>query len=139
MRVGARKKLLVLYRSVSQTAAFSSSLTNPQIDLAGIDESDSDSSTDENDYEGIEEEGDDIPISDLEDLDDEEREDIIPHQRLTINNTSALTSALKRIVLPISKMAFSEHQSLTTADPVSISDVSNDVERELEAVPRDSN
>jgi rRNA-processing protein EBP2 len=29
-------------------------------------------------------------------------------------------------------MAFSEHQSLSTTDPVIISDVSNDVERELE-------
>lgn len=101
-----------------------------QIDFAGIDESDSDSSTGENDQEVSDDE--DIPISDLEDLSDEEKEDIIPHQRLTINNTVALTAALKRIALPISKMAFSEHQSLTTNDPVTISDVSNDVDRELE-------
>jgi rRNA-processing protein EBP2 len=103
-----------------------------QIDFAGIDESDSDSSAGDNDQEGSDEDDEDIPISDLEDLDDEEKEDIIPHQRLTINNTAALTAALKRIALPVSKMAFSEHQSLTTSEPVTISDVSNDVERELE-------
>ena len=70
-------------------------------------------------------------MSDLEDLDDEEKEDIIPHQRLTINNTVALTAVLKRISLPISKLPFSEHQSITTSEPVSIPDVSDDLNREL--------
>jgi rRNA-processing protein EBP2 len=117
-----------------------------QIDFEGIDDSDSDSSSggEENNGledadEGQEEENDDdeeedeegIPMSDLEDLDEEEREDIIPHQRLTINNTTALTAALKRIALPISKWTFSEHQSVTTAEPVSITDVSDDLNREL--------
>jgi hypothetical protein len=122
----------------------SSILTNiMQIDLAGIDDSDSDSSSgveDNNDLQNADgaeaeededEEEEEIPISDLEDLDEEEKEDIIPHQRLTINNTVALTSALKRISLPISKLPFSEHQSLTTSDPVSIPDVSDDLNREL--------
>lgn len=76
-------------------------------------------------------EDEDIPISDLEDLPEEEKEDIIPHQRLTINNTAALTSALKRISLPLSSMSFSEHQSLTTSEPVIIPDVSDDLTREL--------
>jgi rRNA-processing protein EBP2 len=67
----------------------------------------------------------------LEDLDDEEKEDIIPHQRLTINNTVALTAALKRFALPISKLPFSEHQSVTTSEPVVIADVSDDLNREL--------
>ncbi|KAF4634857.1 hypothetical protein G7Y89_g3235 [Cudoniella acicularis] len=105
-----------------------------EIDFAGIDESDSDSSAGENDQENDsedEEDEEDIPMSDLEDLDDEEREDIIPHQRLTINNTVALTAALKRIALPVSKMSFSEHQSITTSTPVSIPDVSDDLNREL--------
>lgn len=70
-------------------------------------------------------------MSDLEDLPDEEKEDIIPHQRLTINNTTALTAALKRIALPLSSMPFSEHLSITTAEPVSIPDVSDDLAREL--------
>lgn len=97
--------------------------------MAGIDESDSDSSAGENDQDN--EDDEDIPMSDLEDLDDDEREDIIPHQRLTINNTVALTAALKRIALPISKLPFSEHQSITTSEPVSILDVSDDLSREL--------
>lgn len=73
----------------------------------------------------------DIPVSDLEDLDDEEKEDMIPHQRLTINNTTALTAALKRIALPIDKMPFSEYQSIITSEPVVIADVSDDLNREL--------
>jgi len=70
-------------------------------------------------------------MSDLEDLEDEEKDDLIPHQRLTINNTVALTAALKRIALPISKWTFSDHQSVTTAEPVVITDVSDDLNREL--------
>jgi rRNA-processing protein EBP2 len=79
----------------------------------------------------VEEDDEDIPMSDLEDLDEEDKEDMIPHQRLTINNTVALTAALKRIALPISKLPFSEHQSITTSEPVSIQDVSDDLNREL--------
>ncbi|KAG9230896.1 eukaryotic rRNA processing protein EBP2-domain-containing protein [Amylocarpus encephaloides] len=104
------------------------------IDFAALDESDSDSSAGENDQDNSaseEEDNEDIPISDLEDLSDDEKEDIIPHQRLTINNTNALTTALKRIALPTSKMEFSEHQSITTAEPVAIEDVSDDLKREL--------
>ncbi|KAG0649059.1 EBNA1-binding [Hyphodiscus hymeniophilus] len=105
-----------------------------QIDFAGIDESDSDSSAGENDQEhddDDDEDDEDIPMSDLEELDEEEKEDMIPHQRLTINNTVALTAALRRIALPISKMTFSEHHVVTTSEPVLIPDVSDDLNREL--------
>jgi len=105
-----------------------------QIDFEGIDESDSDSSAGENDQDNEsedDEDDEDIPMSDLEDLDDEEKEDMIPHQRLTINNTVALTAALKRIALPTSKIPFSEHQSITTSEPVEVADVSDDLNREL--------
>jgi len=112
-------------------AAPRSSSNSFQIDFAALDESDSDSSAGENDQDNDSEDDEDIPISDLEDLDDEEKEDLIPHQRLTINNTVALTAALKRIAIPTSKMTFSEHQSLTTSEPVSIPDVSDDLNREL--------
>jgi rRNA-processing protein EBP2 len=111
-----------------------STLTFLQIDFEGIDESDSDSSAGENDQnneDSEDEDEEDIPMSDLEDLDEEEKEDIIPHQRLTINNTVALTAALKRIALPVSKLPFSEHQSVMTSEPVSIPDVSDDLNREL--------
>lgn len=70
-------------------------------------------------------------MSDLEDLSDEEKEDVIPHQRLTINNTTALTAALKRIALPVHKLPFSEHQSILSTKPTEIPDVSDDLTREL--------
>ena len=56
---------------------------------------------------------------------------MIPHQRLTINNTTALTTALRRIALPLKTLQFTDHQSLTTAEPVAIADVSDDLQREL--------
>lgn len=109
------------------------------MDVAGIDDSDSDSSSGVDDTNGAqddeddeeEEDDEDIPMSDLEDLEDEEKEDLIPHQRLTINNTTALNASIKRIALPLSKWTFSEHQSLTTATPVVIEDVADDLSREL--------
>lgn len=72
----------------------------------------------------------DIPLSDLEDLSDEEKDDVVPHQRLTINNTTALLKAHKSIAFS-SKLPFSEHQSITSSEPVSIADVNDDLTREL--------
>lgn len=106
-----------------------------QIDLAGIDDSDTASSSGVEDNNGLSDDEmsdeEDIPLSDLEDLDDEDKEDMIPHQRLTINNTTALTTALRRIALPLKTLQFTDHQSLTTAEPVAIPDVSDDLQREL--------
>ncbi|TQS36899.1 hypothetical protein Golomagni_02642 [Golovinomyces magnicellulatus] len=101
-----------------------------QGELVGIDESDSDSSIDEINTENNNED-EDIPVSDLEDIDEEEKEDLIPHQRLTIYNSNSLSAALKRIALPISKIPFFEHQSVITSEPVVISDISDDLNREL--------
>ncbi|KAI0998646.1 hypothetical protein K3495_g9550 [Podosphaera aphanis] len=99
---------------------------------ACIDETDSESdSSTGGSHDGSDEDEEDIPVSDLDDLEDEDKEDLIPHQRLTINNTLALNAALKRISLPISKLPFSEHQSITTSEPVSIPDISDDLNREL--------
>lgn len=53
------------------------------------------------------------------------------HQRLIINNISALERAVKSIALPTKSLTFSEHQSVTTAEPVSIPDVEDDLAREL--------
>ncbi|KAH6963515.1 hypothetical protein HG530_007307 [Fusarium avenaceum] len=88
----------------------------------------------EDDDEEEEEDEEDIPMSDLEDLDDEDKEDIIPHQRLTINNTTALLAALNRISIPTDKsVPFSAHQSLlsSAATAESIPDVQDDLQREL--------
>lgn len=79
-----------------------------------------------------EEEDEDIPLSDIESLGSNSDEaDIIPHQRLTINNTAALTRALSLIALPLSTLPFSEHQSITLPEPTSIPDIEDDLSREL--------
>lgn len=88
----------------------------------------------EEDDEDEEEEEEDIPMSDLEDLNDEDKEDLIPHTKLTINNTSALTAALKRIALPTDKsVAFATHQTVLSSNPTAeaIPDVQDDLQREL--------
>lgn len=73
-------------------------------------------------------------MSDLEDLDDADKEDLIPHQRLTINNTTALLASLKRIAIPTDKsVPFTTHQTIVASDETaeSIPDVSDDLQREL--------
>ncbi|KAF2281094.1 Ebp2-domain-containing protein [Westerdykella ornata] len=106
--------------------------------LAKLEDSDSEgSSEDDADDDGEEQEGaaeeeeEDIPLSDIESLASADKEDVVPHQRLTINNTTALTAALNRISLPYSKLAFSEHQSITSDEPTEIADVDDDLNREL--------
>jgi rRNA-processing protein EBP2 len=116
----------------------------PAIDLSHLEDSESDISSDEEEMREQEreeddedaeddedEDEDDIPLSDIESLASEDKGDIIPHQRLTINNTAALTAALNRIQLPYSKLAFSEYQSVVTDEPVEIEDVEDDLNREL--------
>lgn len=90
--------------------------------------------TNKDEEEEEDEEEDDIPVSDLEDLDEEDREDLVPHTRLTINNTSALLTSLERISIPTdSSIPFASHQCVVsqarTSD--SIPDVSDDLQREL--------
>ncbi|KAI9887832.1 MAG: rRNA-processing protein and EBNA1-binding protein ebp2 [Watsoniomyces obsoletus] len=127
-------------------------------DLSRIDETDSESGFDDEDDEdtandttnGVpieeatngddvdkdpedegEEEDEDIPFSDLSSLSSNAKEDILPHQRLTINNRPALLKSLRSIALPLSKLTFSEHQSITTSSPVQIEDINDDLSREL--------
>lgn len=106
------------------------------LDISRLDDSESDISGDDDESEDDEDDEDaedeeDIPLSDIESLASEDRGDMIPHQRLTINNTTALTAALKRISLPYSKLAFSEHMSVVSDEPVDIPDVEDDLNREL--------
>jgi rRNA-processing protein EBP2 len=115
----------------------------PALDLSHLEDSESDISSDEEELREEEraddedeeaeddEDEDDIPLSDIESLASEDKGDIIPHQRLTINNTAALTAALNRIQLPYSKLAFSEYQAVVTDEPVDIPDVEDDLNREL--------
>lgn len=81
-------------------------------------------------HEGVEE-GDGIPLSDIEGLSDEETADIVPHQHLTINNKAALLKAHKSIALLISKLPFSDHQTISSSEQIPISDVNDDLNREL--------
>ncbi|KAI7353169.1 hypothetical protein KC320_g4069 [Hortaea werneckii] len=76
------------------------------------------------------EEDEDIPLSDIESLASDEKGDVIPHQRLTINNTAALGRSLKSIALP-SSLPFAAVQSITSAEPVQIADIDDDLNREL--------
>jgi rRNA-processing protein EBP2 len=78
--------------------------------------------------EDEEEEEEDIPLSDL---DEDEREDVVPHQRLTINNSAAILSALKRISFIGPQTPFSEHNSLVSKEPIEIEDANDDLNREL--------
>ncbi|KAH9877783.1 hypothetical protein J1614_003000 [Plenodomus biglobosus] len=115
------------------------------LNLAHLEDSESDISSDEEEIQAGEdddedddaedddedEEEDDIPLSDLDSVASDDKGDIIPHQRLTINNTTALTAALHRIQLPYNKLAFSEYQAVVTDEPVEIEDVEDDLSREL--------
>lgn len=85
------------------------------------------------DSELEDEDGDEegIPLSDIDSLSSSDLADVIPHQRLTINNTTALLKAQKSIALPLSNLSFSKHQIVTTSSPVSIPDINDDLTREL--------
>jgi rRNA-processing protein EBP2 len=80
--------------------------------------------------EGEAEDEDDIPLSDIESLASEDRADVVPHQRLTINNTAALQRSLKSFALPAT-LPFSAVQSVTSENPIVIADVEDDLNREL--------
>lgn len=82
---------------------------------------------DEKEEEDAEE---DVPLSDV-DIDSDA--DIVPHTKLTVNNTAALRDSLARILLPWSKHSFQEHQAVTSAQNTDegIKDIYDDTEREL--------
>lgn len=85
----------------------------------------------EGEDDDAEEEQDDIPLSDIESIASDDRGDIVPHQRLTINNTTALLAAHKRIALDLSALPFSSHHSVTSDAPTEIADIDDDLTREL--------
>lgn len=95
------------------------------------DESESDSEDDftNGPAEDVDQE-DDIPYSDIESLASEDRADVVPHQKLTINNTAALQRSLKSFALSTS-LPFSAVQAVTSAEPVEIADIDDDLNREL--------
>lgn len=90
-----------------------------------VGDEDNDAGEDEEDEE------DDIPFSDIASLNSEDRGDVVPYQRLTINNHAALTASLNRIALPLSTLPFSAHHTITAAEPTEIKDIDDDLSREL--------
>lgn len=112
-----------------------------QFDTARLMESDSEDDGDEEqkdeEEEAEEEENDDnednedeedVPLSDVE-LDDDA--DVVPFQKTTVNNTAVLKQSLSNIALPSKGLEFFQHMSVTTAEPVVLKDVYDDLEREL--------
>lgn len=85
---------------------------------------------DEEEEEDPEAEQEDVALSDAE-LDSDG--DVVPHSKLTINNVGALKESLARIQLPWAKHAFTEHQSIMSAEraEAGIKDIYDDTEREL--------
>jgi len=83
---------------------------------------------DDNEDDEEENEEEDIPLSDLE---EDEREDVVPHQRLTINNSAAINASIKRISFITKQTPFSEHNSLVSQEPIEVEDPNDDLNREL--------
>ncbi|EZF96484.1 hypothetical protein H113_03368 [Trichophyton rubrum MR1459] len=69
---------------------------------AGAENEDGD---EEEEEEEDDEDDEDIPLSDLS---GDEATDVIPHQRLTINNSTAILASLKRVTLINDQMPFSD-------------------------------
>lgn len=97
------------------------------------DEDSEDSEDDEDDEEEKpqeDEDEEDVPLSDVEFDSDA---DVVPHTKLTVNNTAALNESYARVRLPWAKHSFIEHYSITSAEPTNhgIKDIYDDTEREL--------
>lgn len=74
-----------------------------------------------------EEEEEDVPLSEAEYDSDA---DLVPFQKLTVYNRAALEAALVAIRLPYEDLAFADHLSVTTAEPLVMRDVFDDLRRE---------
>ncbi|OAL69052.1 rRNA processing protein [Trichophyton violaceum] len=95
---------------------------------AGAENEDGDEEEEEEEDDEDDEDEEDIPLSDLS---GDEATDVIPHQRLTINNSTAILASLKRVTLINDQMPFSEHQTLTSTETMDVPDPNDDLNREL--------
>lgn len=98
------------------------------VEVSGKGEDENEDAEEDEEEEDDEEEDEDIPLSDLS---GDERADVIPHQRLTINNSAAINTSIKRISFITSKTPFSEHNSLVSTEPIDVTDPNDDLTREL--------
>ncbi|RPA90681.1 Ebp2-domain-containing protein [Choiromyces venosus 120613-1] len=102
-----------------------------EVEEKGQEEEEEDSgSASDAEEEEEEEEEDDIPLSDVSASNLDSDTDHIPYQKLTTNNTLALTSSLARISLPHT-LPFTETLLITTPEPIAIPDIHDDLSREL--------
>ncbi|KAG5366476.1 rRNA-processing protein [Yarrowia sp. B02] len=86
-----------------------------------------DLSESESEIENVENEVEDIPLSDVE-LDSDN--DAIPYQKVTKNNKPALLQAKARISLPYAKMTFVD-TLVHTSGAIELKDIYDDMEKEL--------
>ncbi|KAI1155721.1 eukaryotic rRNA processing protein EBP2-domain-containing protein [Nemania diffusa] len=90
---------------------------------------------DEAEDEDDDEEDEEDEEIDWADIPDEEREDLVPRTRISINNTTGLLNTLKRIAIATDDSApFASHQSLASAEPTADAigeDLMDDIKREL--------
>ncbi|RMI98221.1 eukaryotic rRNA processing [Yarrowia lipolytica] len=86
-----------------------------------------DLSESESEIENVENEVEDIPLSDVE-LDSDN--DAIPYQKVTKNNKPALMQAKARISLPYAKMTFVD-TLVHTSGAIELKDIYDDMEKEL--------
>ncbi|KAI0201253.1 eukaryotic rRNA processing protein EBP2-domain-containing protein [Astrocystis sublimbata] len=94
---------------------------------------DEDEDEDEDDEDEDDEADEEIDWADLE---EDEREDLVPRTRININNTAGLLNALKRFAIPVDADSafFTAHQSLVSteaAETVIGEDLQDDIKREL--------
>lgn len=117
-------------KRLSESLGLNANESDEEIDLARLQESSSESGLSSGLSSGDSEESeesDSIAASDV----DENDEDVVLHQKMTINNVSALKKALHSIRLPSSAYAkFEEHFSVI-GEPIDVKDVHDDTEREL--------
>ena len=125
-----------LRSSTSRAARSNTPSPTPKTPVGSESEGEDEGEEEDEEEEGEEEENDveeeaedDVALSDIDDEGD--LEDVIPHQKLTIDNHAALTSLRNRIAVPIAAVPFAEHQSLTAPELVEISDIDDDLNREL--------
>ncbi|KAI5966350.1 EBP2 [Candida pseudojiufengensis] len=121
---------LDLERLAQSESESESDSDDDDVDEEEDEDEDEDDQDDEKDVDQLEEEEEDVPLSDVEYDSDA---DVVPHTKLTVNNTAALRESLARIQLPWEKHSFVEHQSITSPEKAesTIKDIYDDTEREL--------
>lgn len=134
-------------KKLSESLGLNAQESDEELDLSRLQESSSESELDSSsdseesgsdeekkgangaDSSSEEEEEEDIALSDAE---VEKDADVVPYQKVTINNVNALQKCLKKIALPQSAYtSFVEHLSYTSPEELVLKDIHDDTEREL--------